>query len=206
MRSEWNFGVPSIFPTCVTSRPPFNHIVGLRPTPTNLIVPKHVRNRRHIVRLRREWTKGMEWMSAGAMHCEACWPTDNTCVYPEAQPEQGAQMCHTLQSFRPPPNPSLTSVLEIFLHCTPPNSWSKESFPVFRNLAVKRIRRESQARWKKRGTTSKKRVIKRAVGRQRVKACLGELPGMRKLPSTGNLERSFDISFWGRNIADVGSK
>ena len=54
------------------------------------------------VRLRRESTKGMEGMSAGVMHCEDCWPTHNTCVYVEAQTEQGTQMRHTFHAFRPP--------------------------------------------------------------------------------------------------------
>jgi hypothetical protein len=42
--------------------------------------------------------------SAGVMHCEYSWPTHNTCVYVEAETEQGAQMRHTLYSFHPSPN------------------------------------------------------------------------------------------------------
>jgi hypothetical protein len=40
-------------------------------------------------------------MDAYAMHCEYSWPTHNTCVYVEAEMEQGAQRRHTLHSFRP---------------------------------------------------------------------------------------------------------
>ena len=41
-------------------------------------------------------------MDACVMHCEDSWPTHDTCVYVEAETEEGAQRRHTFMPFVPP--------------------------------------------------------------------------------------------------------